>query len=624
MSLEEIKQTIKSHPISMVIGHYISLKRSGSTIQAVCPFHNDTNPSMSISDQKGMYRCWACNASGDAIQFVRNKKNYQYMEAIKEICDILHISTDTLEKKEANPKLEMSKRVLTSAIKLYRKIALNSALPYQEFISKRKLPVEIADTFQIGYAPHGNVFYNYLKSIPGKDQQFAIQIADEIGIIKKYQNDYQDFFTSRIMIPVWDQYGQPIGFTSRATLDSQKAKYMNSKESPIYNKGKTLYALHFARNFIREKNAVILVEGNMDVITLHKAGFKNTVGSMGTAVTEYQLNLLKPLTQNVYLCLDNDTAGKIAAIKTNQLLLKHSIMAKVITIAPYKDPDDFINSEGGMIEFQNKIDHAPYFIDEMIKSIASEVQPSASSNEKILALQKIFQLLSPLKLDLQATERVANAAKTLGIFSDVAVLTQNYAKFLEENSKTLENTFKIETKAAKVEEKLTPALNETPSANSVPNLQKFVLSKEEKIFLQELLINPSIFKYLPLGELLDFIRNNEVKLIVQWLKDFYQEISDEEYVDTIRNFVVKNNINLELQNAIETAFFDYAPQKNDEKKLNKLAKDLTKKIKFGFYKIKKMDLIDLQSKELDPMLKKRTMEEIIIIDKELLKIKKDL
>ncbi|MGK0367732.1 MAG: DNA primase, partial [Thermoproteota archaeon] len=311
MSFNEVIDQIKQYPISDLIGNYIAVKKVGSGHEAMCPFHGDSNPSLKISDSKKLYKCFACGASGDHISFVQNFKSIEFIDAIKEIAGQFNISTDSLDQnKNKDPKLEMAQRVLTSANKLYKKYAQTShKKDYDEFIKNRGLTEELALDFNIGFAPKGNVFLEYLQTIPGKDKEFAMQVAQDIGIIKKGQNGLYDAFRSRITFPIKDQLGHVRGFSCRATYEGQIPKYLNSHESMVFHKRNILYGLDIAKSYIRQKESVIIVEGNMDAVALHQYGFNQTVALMGTAMSEFGITRLKTITKNFFLCLDNDNAG---------------------------------------------------------------------------------------------------------------------------------------------------------------------------------------------------------------------------------------------------------------------------------------------------------------------------
>lgn len=189
MAYEALKERIKESPISMVITHYIPLSKKGANLEAICPFHTDTKPSLKVNDAKGMYKCFACGAGGDAITFVKEFKRIEFVDALREISGILGLPFEEHQKeKKRNPKIEMAFRVLNASVKLYKKVATQSPQPYLDFLAKRKLEAETVEKWQIGYAPGNNALFSYLDSIPGADGDFARQVSKEIGIIRYNEN----------------------------------------------------------------------------------------------------------------------------------------------------------------------------------------------------------------------------------------------------------------------------------------------------------------------------------------------------------------------------------------------------------------------------------------------------
>ncbi|MFZ4712585.1 MAG: DNA primase [Bacteriovoracaceae bacterium] len=620
MSLEDIKSQIKLVPISQVINHYIPIKRAGNNYVATCPFHNDTKPSLSINDKKGMFKCFACNTGGNHIDFVLYFKKLPFIEAIKELCTILNINADSLDKKEQkDPNIVMAHRVLSMAAKIYRKLALTEKVPpYNLFLEERKLSPEIAEKFQLGFAPNNNVIATFLATnVPANEQAFARQIALEIGMVREYRNELQDVFTDRIMFPLWDLYGQVVGFTSRRIHEHQKAKYMNSKESFIYNKRNLLYGFHFARNIMREKSEAILVEGNMDAVAMHKFGFTHTVACMGTAVTDKQIGLLKPLASTLYLCLDNDEAGFKASIKANEICMTQKILPKFLDLSPEKDPDDFLKKEGGLFEMQNRMDKAPFFIDVMIEKLIPDPLPT-SIEDKLNILNQVFETLSPLGTEFWATERVGQTIKRLQIFTDSAHILKAYEDHLKGRKGNANQSMNaLETKLTKSE-----AQKAISQAKMMPNELGRSLSRTEKQFLTELLLHPEALSQEEMEGMLDFILHPEVKLVVRSLKNIYYEIAEEEYIDTVKNLCDRENFSQELKEVVGSALFDYQPSQLDKKQLAKLISDLKRKLQEEHFKHKRTVLIARTKQTESEDEKNMLMEEIVRIEKDLLNIKK--
>ena len=234
MALSDLKDIIKETPLSQIIGGYIPLKIKGNVIEGICPFHPDHHPSLKVNDQKKLFMCFACQTGGDAITFVQKFRGIGFVDALKEIAGLLSLDFKSFEEeKKLSPKIEMAKKLLSRAVKIFIK---SSHPAFENFLKNRNLDRDTVDKFQIGFAPGNNVLYHYLQTIKDpKEKEFAIEVAVEIGLLKKEPNFY-DTFRDRVMFPIWDRNGNVVGFTSRALFDYQKAKYMNSPASLIFDK----------------------------------------------------------------------------------------------------------------------------------------------------------------------------------------------------------------------------------------------------------------------------------------------------------------------------------------------------------------------------------------------------
>lgn len=610
MSLEDLKNRIKEEiPISSVIGNYLSLKRSGSSLVSLCPFHNDSKPSMNINDSKKIYKCFACGAAGDSITFVMKHRNLDFIEALKEICEKQGINFDSYqEEKKSNPKLDMAKKILTRTATIYRKTAASGQFqPYTQFIKNRGLNEEIATTYSLGFAPNKNSIADYLGTIPNeKDRQFALSVALDLGIIRKDKNDpnaHYDTFRDRIIFPIWDQTGQVIGFTSRAIRDDQKAKYMNSVDSFIFNKRNILYGFHLAKNAIREKDAVILVEGNMDQIALSHFGFTNSVAIMGTAMGAPSLERLLSLTKNIFLGLDSDQAGFLAMERTNKMLAEKGVIAKYLEFSPQKDPDDFLKANGALA-MQEKLEKAIPVFDVLLQKLVPDTLPEVL-DRKLDILHKAFEVLAPLKNDLAATERLMVFAKRIGLKSDAAHIMSSYQDYLNKHA---EKT-KLPTVKKVVVETPDESLDEMYPAGDMPNFEhvegefgfaledsppQIYLSKMEKLLVQEVVQLPSLLSADYVHELLDLVTNDEVKKYIGKIRKILMEVDDGEYESVVLNLTNSPEYSIDLREAVTSAFYNFKPRDIDSKTKQRIIHDLKIKLKTEQLKLKKDELKKLQ------------------------------
>ena len=604
MSLDDLKFKIKEEiPISSIIGNYLSIKRQGSSQVSVCPFHDDKKPSMNINDSRKIFKCFACGAAGDAIGFVMKYRNLDFVDALKEICSKQGINFESYqEEKRHNPKLEMAKKILSKTALLYRKIATSGAhAPYKEFINKRGLNEELATTYTLGFAPNKSSVSDYLNSIPdAKEKEFALTVALDLGIIRRDMKNpeaHYDTFRDRIIFPIWDQFGQVVGFTSRAIRDDQKAKYMNSVESFVYNKSQTLYGFHLAKNAIREKDAIIVVEGNMDQIALYNQGFHNTVAIMGTAISSWQIERMTSLTKNVYLALDNDGAGWKAMERANKMLAQNGIVAKYIDLSPQKDPDDYLKANGAMA-FHAKLDEAPAAFDVMLDKMIPEKLPEVL-DRKLEILHKVFEVIAPLEDDLAATERVVNTAKRLGLKNDSTQIVKSYSDYLLKNKEKIKKSIVQPTTLSSIHESFENDLSEQTSAESIPEQEfksppQISLTKMERLLLQEVVQLPALTNMDNMNEILDLVSHDEVKKYIGKIRKIIMEVDDSEYESVVLNFTNSPDYSIDLREAVTSAFYQYKHKEVDNKTKKKILFDLKIKIKTEQLKHQKEEIKSLQ------------------------------
>jgi len=620
MAYEELKDRIRETPISSILTHYISLQKRGASFLALCPFHSDSKPSLTVTDSKGMFKCFACGAGGDAIKFVCDFTKVEFVEALKDIAGKIGLPFEEYKKtQKKNPRMDMAVRVLDAANKIYQKVAEQKNQNFVDFVAKRKFLPETIEKFQIGYAPGNNVLRNYLETIPSNQKPFAFEVAQELHIIRQSQNNNSlfDFFRDRVMFPIHDHQGQIRGFSGRAVLENQQNKYFNSVESFAFNKRNILFGLHFAKSSIRQKDQVIIVEGHIDVIMMHQFGFDNTVGTMGTAMSEQTIRLLANMTKNIFVGMDSDTAGKKAAARINQDLMGLGILAKYLSYEPAKDPDDFLLSEGGLA-LTERMEKAPILLDVFIQDEIPEKIPE-NLEVKLQILHRVYEILSPLKEHLAASERVVETAKRLGLKSDPATILQEYKEFLaSKKDKVFINTEKpkLLTREEEIsqEEQMEEELK-TSVQESGP------ISKPEKVFIREMICHPEFLTQVNRDEFLAYISHNEVKNLFQWLVKIYFEIDEAEYVPIVHDHLNEAQYSKELQDIVTEALYGFGNRLN-EKVIKKLLEDYLKILQLDQLKLKRRELSERQKTSHTQIEVDQIIMEITKIDKEIFSFKK--
>ena len=355
---ELIEEVRTSNDIISVIGSYIRLQKKGKNHMGLCPFHNEKTPSFSVSQQKQMYHCFGCGVGGNVYTFIMEYENYTFVEAVKHLAQNAGIELPQQEySAEARKRADLRTKLLEinkeAAKYYYYQLRSENGQAAYKYLIDRGLSEQIIKDFGLGYASaYSDDIYQYLKRQGYNDQQLK-----ESGLISyNEQRGPFDKFWNRVMFPIMDANNRVIGFGGRV-MDGGKntAKYLNSPESRIFDKGKNLYGLNFARR--SRKEYIILCEGYMDTIVLHQAGFTNAVASLGTALTPGHASLLKRYTKEVLINFDSDEAGNNATLNAIPILKDAGISVKVIDLNPHKDPDDFINALGPE-EFKKRIDNA--------------------------------------------------------------------------------------------------------------------------------------------------------------------------------------------------------------------------------------------------------------------------
>ena len=343
ISEDVINDIRNSANIVDVIGHYIPLIKKGKSFTALCPFHDDHDPSLSISEDKQIYKCFVCGNGGNVFTFVQNYKKVSFPESVVEVSKIIGkpIEVDFAPKKVS--KFQPYYDVLNSAIAYSTYLLSGSKLGEKpmKYLENRGISKQEIEYFNIGYNPENNVIYKYLNS-----QKYSDENIIKSGICRMLDNGMADVFYNRVLFPIHDMYDNPIAFTARDFEGKSDSKYINSNENIIYTKGDNLYNYHRAKDSAKKSTYVIVCEGVMDVIAYYKAEKYNVVATLGTACTKKQIELLKSLSSNIVLSYDGDKAGQAANMKIGEILLDNGLNVSVIDNDTELDPDEIIQKYG--------------------------------------------------------------------------------------------------------------------------------------------------------------------------------------------------------------------------------------------------------------------------------------
>ncbi len=397
-TIAEIKDRLQ---VADVLSSYIPLKKAGANFKAPCPFHHDQTPSLMVSASKQIWHCFGCGEGGDIFTFVMKHENVDFAEALKLLADRAGVELPKFNKEDTKEDLYRKRLIEINelAAKYYNKVLEQSsqAQKARAYLQNRGLSKETIEQWGIGFAPEG---YHYLEEFLLK-RNFTKKELLDAGVSSKGQSgELYDRFFKRITFPIKNYSGEVVGFTARLLDDDKKAaKYLNSPDSIIYSKSHVIFGLYSSKQAIRKEDFTVVVEGNMDVITAHQAGFKNVVASSGTAFTFEQLKVLSRLSKNLKFAFDADQAGATATRRALDAALQLGFTVYIVKLEDAKDPDELIKRDPK--KFAAALEKAPLYLDYFFeKSFATFDPKSIESKKKVVAeLIPLLQNISdPLEL----------------------------------------------------------------------------------------------------------------------------------------------------------------------------------------------------------------------------------
>ncbi len=415
ISNESIEQLKTRLDIVDIISSYIELKKSGANFKAPCPFHDEKSPSFVVSPVKQIYHCFGCGASGDSINFIMNYEKLNYPEAIEKLASQYNFSlqyTDTMKQKKYSKLLEKLNEYYQTLL-----THNNQALLY---LKKRGIFESSIEKFEIGYAPSSNQTISFIQN-----GMFNINEAIELGTLGKQNTQIYARFIERITFPIYSTNGHIVGFGGR-TISGHQAKYVNSPQTKVFNKSKLLYAYHLAKQSIYSKKEMIITEGYLDVVMLHQAGFTQAVATLGTALTNEHIPLIRKSNAKIILAYDGDNAGINAAIKAAKMLSTAGLDGGVAIFSENMDPADMVQ-KGKIEELNDLFRHAKPLIEFIIDKIISlyNIREPKTKERALLEILTYLKTLSPF---LQEEYQIYVASK-LGINpSFVKISTKNSNK----------------------------------------------------------------------------------------------------------------------------------------------------------------------------------------------------
>ena len=543
---DEVIAEVRSRAdIVEVISEYLPLKKAGRNYRALCPFHPEKTPSFMVSSAKQVFHCFGCGVGGDIFGFVMKSENLSFPQAVKVLAKKFGVPlpqrrVSPSAKREIDRKEELYK-VNQVAMDYYHDLLFRrEGTGAREYLRKRGLEKAVIEEHQLGYALDGwNGLVNHLlrKRVP-------LKLAEELGlVIAKKTEGWYDHFRGRIIFPIFDLAGKVLGFGGRA-LGENPTKYLNSPESTLFNKGRSLYGLHVAKTFIREKGLALIVEGYMDLLTLHQFGFKHTVATLGTALTESHIRLLKRFSDHFVTCFDSDESGAAATIRALPLLLDEGISCNVVRLPGKHDPDSFLRG-GHRDEFQEMLFQAIPIFDFFIGEVLSR-SDLGSADGKARAIDEILPMV----------ERIRNR-----------IVRESYVKKLSERLVLKEEVVLDAMRSP-------PQRGEGRREELKQVIQKKMYPKTEEAILQIMLHFTHLIPEIAEDGVLDDFENQKMKTIAKTLKEIYFE-KGALVISDILAYVEDDELRSKIS---EWVFLDGT---FDEASLEKTLRDCFRKIKMG-------------------------------------------
>ena len=440
--IEEIRQ---NNDVVDIISQYVHLTRKGRNYFGLCPFHNEKSPSFSVSPDRQIFHCFGCGVGGNVYTFLMKIEGITFKEALEQLAERANIQLPTLTSGADTAKEELKAKVYKvnefTAEFYHQNLYKPNAKMAQEYVKKRKLNQETLEAYKIGFSGKFDELYKALKQ-----QGFGEKEILESGLVNKNDNGtYIDRYRNRLMFPICDARGKVIAFGGRV-LDDSKPKYINSPENIVYSKGRHLFGLNVAKKYSSKK--LLIVEGYMDVISLHQRGIENVVGALGTALTEQQGWLLRKSTEQVILGFDADGAGQTAVARSMEILQNMGCDMRVLQIEGAKDPDEFI-VKFGEGRFKLAMENAISLVEFKVKNLRKDINLENAA-DKIKFLNEIAKILAKVENTIEREIYIEKIAKGYNISKEAIFAEVN--KLIYSNSKGIQTLQEQNKPIRKVEQ----------------------------------------------------------------------------------------------------------------------------------------------------------------------------
>lgn len=529
MNQELVNELRQKIDIVELISSYIPLTKKGRNYFGLCPFHDDTNPSMSVSSEKQIYKCFVCGNSGNVFNFVMEYEHLSFQEALINLAKRYNMEGEFNLKQEVNiyePYYEM----MRIASNFYQNNLLSKEGSIaREYLKGRMLNEETIKEFEIGLSLKSRDTLTNLLLSKGKT-------LEELNLID-LSNTNHDSYINRIIFPLHNIKGQINGFSGRIYNGEDLNKYQNTKETPIFKKRENLFNYHRVKDIVRTTKSVIVMEGFMAVIRAHTVGIKNCIATMGTALSQEQLSLIKKLSNEIILCYDGDDAGKKATLLNGEQFLKAGVNPKVISLPEKLDPDDYI-IKYGKDKFQDLIDNAPNFTDYKIKSLKSNYDLNSVS-DKTNYINQVLMELSKEKDLIKREIVLKNLAKDTDVWYNT--LEKRLMELTSNINKSVDNIVVLNKKKKNkytkaMESIIYYMLNSVEAITVVDNSNVFIPDKNISLLISEISYYYDKFGNINEADFYTYLEDNKE------LQSVYKEILQGEYPSEFNVSLIKENL----------------------------------------------------------------------------------
>ena len=538
-----------------IIGERIPLVARGKNFFGVCPFHDDSNPSMCVSREKQIYTCFSCHATGNVYTFLMNYDNIGFREALKYLGDKVGVNVSSINIQKKSTKFDKFYEAYNFSVKYFQNnLSSTKGKAARNYLSNRGINEETIKEFEIGLSL--DTRDDLTKLLVNK--KYDLGELNRIGL----SSDDHDIYNDRIMFPLYNVSGQVVGFSGRIYNDNGQNKYLNTRETDIFKKGEMLYHYHIAREECRLQKSVIVMEGFMDVIRANTIGIKNTVALMGTALTNNQFNLIKRLSNNIILCLDGDGPGVHAMLSIGDHLLEQGVEVKVVVLPNDDDPDSFI-LKNGKDRFVGLIENALNFSDFKMQQLRKNVDfrsDEEKSNYINTVLKETVKINDPIRVE---------------------IVLKRLAKEFDISYNTLEKKFKdLSEFREAVKEKTVPVINKvvkkTKYDKAVEQILYFMLNNDWVISQVEAerVVFPSEESRILSSEIIYYYKlygNINVA-------DFYTYVQDKEDILVLLNSILASNYNEETTKEELFLYFKVIREYRSNQEIKRLTNLMKKEV----------------------------------------------